>query len=188
MTQLLGAAATGDQSAFGEVIALAYSDLEGLTAAAMYDMFGDWIGTLTLTPTDVLHEAIQRLMAQRTIAKSRNEFFATAAILIERTIVDYQRRRLAAMRGGKAGRGESLNEHDAEGGECLTEHIEALDNFKVAMEQIIEEDPIMAEVLVMRAFGKFSRAKVIELTELSPAVVDRAWKSGVARLDELLAG
>lgn len=186
MTQLLGAAATGDKAAFGEVITLAYADLEGVTAAEMYARFGGWIGSLTLTPTDVLHEALQRIMAQRKIARSRNEFFAVATILIGRTIVDYQRERLAEKRGGEAGRGGSLNGRDVPGGENLTEHIEVLESFQHAMEQITLEDPIMAEVLTLRLFGGLTKVEVMERTGLSVSVVKRVWTTSLRRLEELL--
>lgn len=191
ITALLNAAANGDDDAFGVVIGALYGDLERLTASRMRLHFGRQLDQLTLMPGDLLHEAMVRLMNERALARSRKQFFAIAATLISRVIVDYQRRRLAEKRGGRGGRGVALNagvgrEPSTPAGDETK--AELFERFQRAMDGLIADDPEAAEVLAMRAWGRFRRAQIIEMTGLSPSVVDRAWRRGCERIERELAG
>jgi RNA polymerase sigma factor (TIGR02999 family) len=59
----------------------------------------------TLQPTDLVHEAYLKLVDQRHVDwKNRAQFFAVAARLMRRVLVDHARARLAQKRGGGATR------------------------------------------------------------------------------------
>ncbi|MCC7389307.1 MAG: hypothetical protein IT431_11110 [Phycisphaerales bacterium] len=189
LTPLLQAAAAGDDQAFHLAIHVVYGDLERLTLASMLRQFGGRLDRLTLMPGDLLHEAMLRLMKERAAARSRQEFFAIAATLISQVIVDYQRRRLAAKRGGRAGRGVSLDHPDrpepARNANPAA-GLELLERLQREMDAMILDDPKAAEVLAMRAWGRFRRAEIIEMTGMNPTEVDRAWKRGCDRIERAL--
>lgn len=190
LTALLFASADGDDHAFSLVIHAVYSDLERLTLASMLRQFGGRLDRLTLMPGDLLHEAMLRLMKERAAARSRQEFFAIAATLISQVIVDYQRRRLAAKRGGRAGRGVSLDHSDRPevGRQAEPDAgLELLEKLQREMDAMIHDDPRAAEVLAMRAWGRFRRAEIIEMTGMNPTEVDRAWRRGCERIEKALA-
>ena len=56
----------------------------------------------TLQPTALVHEAFLKLVEQETEWQNRNHFFALAATLMRRILVDYARSYQADKRGGKA--------------------------------------------------------------------------------------
>ncbi|MFG0241666.1 MAG: ECF-type sigma factor [Phycisphaerales bacterium JB054] len=190
LTPLLHAAADGDDQAFNLVIHVVYSDLERLTLASMLRQFGGRLDRLTLMPGDLLHEAMLRLMKERAAARSRQEFFAISATLISEVIVDYQRRRLAAKRGGREGRGVSLNGSHAPdpagGPPAAADQTDLLGRLQREMDAMIHDDPRAAEVLAMRAWGRFRRAEIIEMTGMNPTEVDRAWRRGCERIERAL--
>lgn len=171
LTPLLHAAAAGDDQAFHLAIHVGYSDLERITLASMLRQFGVRLGRLTLMPSDLLHEAMLRLRKERAAARSRQEFFAILATLISEVIVDYQRRRLAAKGGGRGGRGVSLNgSHalDSAGPPAAADQTDLLERLQREMDAMLHDDPRAAEVLAMRAWGRFRRAEIIEMIGMNP--------------------
>jgi RNA polymerase sigma factor (TIGR02999 family) len=99
VTRLLLAWSGGDAAAIDELMPLIYAELRRL---AQRQMQRERLGH-TLQPTALVHEAYLRLIDQRQVHwQNRAQFFAVAAQVMRRIVVDYARRRRRAKRGGGA--------------------------------------------------------------------------------------
>src|SRR6266536_6232409 len=97
VTRLLVAWSRGDAKALEDLIPLVYDELRRL---AERHLSREAPGH-TLQPTAVVHEAYLRLVDQKRVTwKNRGHFFAVAAQMMRRLLVDHARRRHADKRGG----------------------------------------------------------------------------------------
>jgi RNA polymerase sigma-70 factor, ECF subfamily len=97
VTQLLLAWGSGDAAAFNELMPLVYAELRTLAGRQMQrERSGH-----TLQATALVHEAYLRLIDQRQVHwQNRAQFFAVAAQVMRRVVVDYARKRRRIKRGG----------------------------------------------------------------------------------------
>jgi RNA polymerase sigma factor (TIGR02999 family) len=97
VTQLLLAWGSGDAAAFNELMPLVYAELRTLARRQMQrERSGH-----TLQATALVHEAYLRLIDQRQVHwQNRAQFFAVAAQVMRRVVVDYARKRRRIKRGG----------------------------------------------------------------------------------------
>src|SRR6516225_1173210 len=95
ITQLLDAAAIGDQRAAAQILPLVYDELRKLAAARMA---AEALGH-TLNATALVHEAFLRLVGDQKF-DGRGHFFAAAAEAMRRVLVDRARDRNRLKRGG----------------------------------------------------------------------------------------
>ena len=99
VTELLLAWSQGDQAALDQLMPLVYEELHRL---ANRHLRRERPGH-TLQTTALVHEAYFRLIDQKKVSwQNRTQFFAVAAQLMRRILVDYARRRHYAKRGGGA--------------------------------------------------------------------------------------
>src|SRR3954454_2140083 len=97
VTGLLVRWRTGDREALDALTPLVYDELRRLAKSYLRRERPDH----TLQGTALVHEAYLRLIDQRQVEwRNRNHFFALAAELIRRILVDHARARVAAKRGG----------------------------------------------------------------------------------------
>src|SRR5512138_1269215 len=97
VTHLLQAWGDGDVQAREDLVPLVYKELRRRASAYLRRERPDH----TLQPTSLVHEAYIRLMAQRRVSwVNRAQFFALAAQLMRRILVDHARERQAAKRPG----------------------------------------------------------------------------------------
>src|SRR5581483_7852327 len=97
VTQLLAQINDGDQNAANKLVPLLYSELRRLAGSYLRSERGDH----TLQATALVNEAYLRLVNQREAQwNSRNHFFAIAAQVMRRILVDYARSHGASKRGG----------------------------------------------------------------------------------------
>ena len=94
ITRLLEAWNRGDTKARDRLIPIVYGELRRRAAAQLRHESGR-----TLQPTELVHETYLRLCAQNPGWKNREQFFALAARLMRRIIVDRARARKALKRG-----------------------------------------------------------------------------------------
>jgi len=94
ITRLLDAWNHGDAKARDLLMPIVYGELRRRAAAQLRHESGR-----TLRPTDLVHETYLRLCAQNAGWKNRAQFFAVAARLMRRIIVDRARARKALKRG-----------------------------------------------------------------------------------------
>src|SRR4051812_42845335 len=99
LTELLKAWGDGDDSALEQLMPLVYEPLRRLAHSCMR---GERAGH-TLQTTALINEAYLRLTTHRGVrAQGRAQFFALAARLMRRILVDYARARGRRKRGGHA--------------------------------------------------------------------------------------
>src|SRR5713101_2652182 len=97
ITQLLSDWSNGDKAALDKLVPMVYEELRRL---ASYYMRRERAGH-TLQTSALVNEAYLRLIDQRDVRwRDRTHFFAIAAQLMRRVLIDHARRRLYAKRGG----------------------------------------------------------------------------------------
>ncbi|HBL26569.1 MAG TPA: RNA polymerase subunit sigma-70 [Acidobacteria bacterium] len=168
ITVLLRAWESGSDQAAASLVPLLYQDLRRIAARQLR---GERCNH-TLQPTALLHEAFVRLIDQKRVHwKNRRHFFAVAAHLMRRILVDHARRRLRDKRGG----GEVVVSLDeamlVAGGPGLD--VLALDE---ALDRLAEIDPVKAEVVQLHFFAGLSVAETAVALECSTATVTRHWQ------------
>jgi RNA polymerase sigma-70 factor, ECF subfamily len=166
VTRLLQSINEGNREAVDALVPLVYSELRKLAA---HYLKSEREGH-TLQPTALVHEAFLKLVEQETAWQNRNHFFAMAASLMRRILVDYARGYKAEKRGGTA---EKVSIEDAFVfvKEKPVEMI-ALDE---ALENLAKIDARRARVVELRFFGGLQTEEIAEVLGVHPNTVLRDW-------------
>jgi RNA polymerase sigma factor (TIGR02999 family) len=174
VTQLLLAWSQGDQSALDQLIPLVHAELHRLAHRCMErERAGH-----TLQTTALVNEAYLRLIdSSRVRWQNRAHFFAVAAQLMRRILVDFARARQNLKRGGAAQR-VSLDEALVVPQEPDPDLI-ALDE---ALNTLAALDPRQARMVELRFFGGLSVEETAEVLQVSPETVHRDWRVAKAWL------
>jgi RNA polymerase sigma factor (TIGR02999 family) len=173
ISQLLRAWGRGDIQAREDLVPLVYQELRRRASAYLRRERPDH----TLQPTSLVHEAYIRLMAQTRVSwLNRAQFFALAAQLMRRILVDYARERQSAKRprGVRVTFDEGLRAVPPRDCELLM-----LDD---ALQDLARLDPRQAEIVELKYFGGLSEPEVAAVMSLSRATVTREWQSARAWL------
>jgi RNA polymerase sigma factor (TIGR02999 family) len=164
----------GDREALDALTPLVYDELRRLAKSYLRRERPDH----TLDGTALVHEAYMRLVDQRNVEwRNRNHFFALAAELIRRILVDHARARIAAKRGGanvKLSLDEALAPADEKDLNIL-----ALDDALVAL---AKADPQQSRIVELRYFAGLTIEETADVMEISPATVKRDWTTAKAFL------
>ncbi len=168
VTQLLQAWAGGDADAMKQLVPLVYRELHRL---AHRHMVRERAGN-SLQTTALVHEAYLRLAASRQVdCKNRIHFYAIAAAVMRRILVDFARTRGSRKRGGDVRR-IALDEAavvDSKPGADLVALSEALDRLAAV-------EPRQARVVELRFFGGLNQEETGEALAVSSDTVLRDWK------------
>lgn len=157
----------GDESALEKSMPLVYGELKRL---AHHYLKGERAGHVLQT-TDLVNEAYLRLIdARRVQWQNRAHFFAMAASLMRRVLVDAARKRNFQKRGGGAMQ-VSLNEALPLGHQRGSDLV-ALDD---ALQMLAEFDPRKCKVVELRFFGGLSVKETAEVLRVSQDTVMRNW-------------
>jgi RNA polymerase sigma-70 factor, ECF subfamily len=168
VTELLVAWRAGDQSALEQLMPLVHAELRRL---ARRQMSRERNGH-TLQTTALVNEAYMRLVdLSRVHWQDRGHFFAMAARLMRRILVDHARSRRFQKRGSGVCP-VPLDEAFGVASERGTDLV-ALDD---ALEQLAAVDPRKAQVIEMRFFGGLSVVETAEALSVSPETVMRDWR------------
>ena len=168
VSDLLIAWSHGDEGALEQLIPIVHSELRRL---ARRHMARERPGH-TLQPTALVNEVYLRLVDIRRMHwQNRAQFFAIAARLMRRILVDVARSRRYQKRGGGARR-VSLDAALLPAVEPATD-IVALDD---ALRTLSEMDPRKAQVVELRFFGGLSVEETAEVLRISGDTVTRDWK------------
>jgi RNA polymerase sigma-70 factor (ECF subfamily) len=180
VTQLLGDWRGGDERALEQLIPLVQPELRRL---AHHYMSRERAGH-TLQTTALLDEAYL-LLADHTkpLWQNRIHFFAAAAQLMRRIMVDHAREHHAIKRGGDALK-VTLDEA-ALVTEKRSEELLALDE---ALERLGAQDPRKVQIVELRYFGGLKVEEAAEFLKLSRRTVEREWKMAKAWLYRALSG
>ena len=174
VTQMLLDWSEGDREALDKLIPIVYSELR--LRAARY-LRRERPGH-TLQTTALIHETYLRLVDQKDVQwQNRAHFFAIAAQLMRRILVDHARQRDAAKRGGPD---LTLTLDDAMAvfaGKDV--NLMALDE---ALTRLAEIDPRQSRVVELRYFSGLSIEETAEVLAVSPATVKLDWSMAKAWL------
>jgi RNA polymerase sigma factor (TIGR02999 family) len=172
VTRLLLAWRQDDQTALEELTPLVYGELRAL--ARRY-MRGERAGH-PLQTTALVHEAYLRLVGLDLDWQGRVHFFAVAARLMRRVLVDYAREHRAAKRGG----GEhalALDEVEPADGPP----VDVVELHEV-LERLTAFDHRKSQVVELRYFGGLTIDETAEVLGVSHATVERDLKLAKAWL------
>ncbi|MCG8457101.1 MAG: sigma-70 family RNA polymerase sigma factor [Holophagales bacterium] len=179
ITRLLESWTAGDATAAERLMPLVYDELRQMAGRFMDRERGDH----TLQATALVHEAYLRLVDQRAVSwQERSQFFAMAATMMRRILVDHARGRSYAKRGGGSAR---LSIDDAgEPGQMRQLDLVALDD---ALEDLARLDRDRASMVELRYFGGLSLQETADVLGCSRATVIRQWRVARAWLYQQLA-
>ena len=166
ITRLLSALNEGNRDAVDALIPLVYAELRRLAA---YYLRGER-GGHTLQPTALVHEAFLKLVEQETPWQNRAHFFAMAASLMRRILVDYARSHKAEKRGGAAEK-IPLEEAFVFAREKPAQMI-ALDD---ALKKLAEIDPRRGRIVELKFFGGLNNEEIAEVLGVHSNTVLRDW-------------
>lgn len=174
VTQLLVDWSNGDQGALDKLMPLVHEELRRL---AHRQMRRERPGH-TLQTTALLNEAYLRLVDQKRVFwQNRAHFFAIAAQMMRRVLIDHARGRRYAKRGGGAPH-VSLDEA-AVLSEQRTASLLLLDE---ALTKLASADPQQSRVVELRYFGGLNAEETAEALNLSVDKVRREWSTAKAWL------
>lgn len=174
VTRLLAAWSDGDRSALDKLIPLVERELHQLAHRYLIRERPDH----TLQTTALVHEAYLRLVEQRRARfENRTHFFAIAARIMRRILVNHARDRAAEKRGGGV-RKVSLDDAAVLSDE-RAEELVALDE---ALDTLAELDGRKARVVELRYFGGLTVEETAEVLGVHPNTVTRDWGQAKAFL------
>lgn len=183
VTELLRAWSAGDAHACEALAPLVYAELRRQARRALRR---EGEGH-TLQPTALVHEAWLRLGDQHDARwENRTQFFAIAAQIMRRVLVDHARARRAHKRGGGV---VQVSLDDTEGAAAVSDAgragstpLDAVDVLALndALARLAVLDPQKARLVDLRYFAGLSIPEAAAALGVSPATVGREW--AVARM------
>jgi len=164
VTQILLEWRSGNEEALQQLMPVVYDELRRLAARYMRSERREH----TLQPTALVNEAYIRLVEMKVSWQDRAHFFAVAARLMRRLLVDHAR---ANHRAKREGNFAMLSLDDAaEVSSSPASNVIAVDE---ALTRLAEFDPRKSEILELRYFGGLSNEEVAEALGVSRATVQR---------------
>jgi RNA polymerase sigma factor (TIGR02999 family) len=180
ITLILSAIEQGDPHAAGKLWPIVYEELRKLASTQMArEKPGQ-----TLDATGLVHEAYLRLAGglDQPFA-NRRHFFAAAAEVMRRILVENARGKAREKRGG--GRHRDHNDLEALRAGGPAEDLLALHE---ALELFAGHDPLKAKLVELRFFGGLTLEEAAECLGISLSSADRAWRYARAWLYTAMAG
>ena len=167
VTELLLRADAGEADAVERIFPLIYDELRHLA----HRYLGHEPTGVTLTTTDLVHEAYLRLVDQTRVQLSgRAHFMAIAAIAMRRVLVDHARSHHSLKRGG------ALRRVPVDSAELTTgERAELLIALDDALGRLRALDPRQARVVECRFFGGMTEEETAEALGIGLRTVKRDW-------------
>jgi RNA polymerase sigma factor (TIGR02999 family) len=179
VTSRLKAWSAGETDALGELAALVHHELRRMARRLLA---GDRLGQ-EWQATELINESYLRLIGWQGVTwQNRAHFYATAAQMMRRVLVDAARARQSAKRGGGAGTVPL---------DAVLVPAPGADVDVVALEEALQElaaiDPRPSRVVELRFFGGFSVAETADVLGVSVRTVITDWNTARAWLRRRLA-
>lgn len=178
LTLLLQRVRAGDKKAEDELLPKVYDDLRrlALQRSRVHHHRG------SLEPTALVHELYIRLATGAPVDwKDRSHFFAVAARMMRRIVIDAARATLAQKRGGPDDV-LTLDEELAGSGPS-NDNLVALDEALTVLSGI---DPRAARVVELRFFFGFTEREIARLLDIGITTAKRDWEFARAWLESRL--
>jgi RNA polymerase sigma factor (TIGR02999 family) len=170
ITRILHEWQAGSREAFDRLIPIVYSELKTL---ASRQLAHEWRQN-RLETTAVVNEAYVKLFRQREVDwHNRGHFFAIAAQMMRRILVDHARRHLRERHGGKA-----IHVGLTEARETPAEqHVDAVEALALdrALVKLNQLDPAQVRIVELRFFAGLTVEETAAALAISPATVKREW-------------
>jgi RNA polymerase sigma factor (TIGR02999 family) len=178
ITQLLSRWEQGEPGAVESLAPLVYDQLRGIAEAFLRRERPDH----TLQPTAVVNEVFMDLLRLRRLAiNDRAHFFAFAAQLTRRVLVDSARKAKSEKRGG----GWTRIPLDAELAWLSNESAESLD-LSEALNELAEFDPSKTRAVELHYFLGCTVDETAEVLQVSKSTVERSLRFSLAWLHRRL--
>ncbi|MBP6004649.1 MAG: sigma-70 family RNA polymerase sigma factor [Pyrinomonadaceae bacterium] len=166
VTILLNQMTAGSDTAPDELLPLVYEDLRRLARAYFARENSDH----TLQATALVHEAYIRLVNWENVSwQNRAHFFAVAAEVMRKILIDHARKRNAQKRSG----GQRIILDDA----VSLPDSKDFDILKLeeALTDLEKVDPRQAKIVELRFFGGLSIEETAYILDISETTVRREW-------------
>lgn len=175
ITELLAELKHGSKDAEECLIPLVYSELRRIARRHLRNERPNH----TLQTTALVNEAYLRMSGCKDIDWSdRAHFFAIAASLMRRILVDHARSKVAQKRGGRDSP-IPLNENLQIASDQSWDSIVAIHQ---ALDRLAEIDSRQARVVELRFFSGLEIDEIAEVLDLSPRTIKRDWQFAQAWL------
>lgn len=167
VTELLSQWSKGDNSAREKLVPLVYEELRRMARQVLFERGRDQ----TLQSTALVHEAYLRLVGQTSVHwDNRVHFFAVAAQMMRRILIDHIRMQRAQKRGGES---VTLVLDEAVALPAQREvDLVALDD---ALNVLAGLDERQCRLVELRFFGGLTIEETSQALKISPATVKREW-------------
>lgn len=180
ITELLLKWSGGDKSVLDELIPLVYPELRRLARGYMRRE----AGAHTLQTSALINEAYLRLVNQKGVAwQDRAHFFAVAAQVMRRILIDHARSHGYAKRGAGAPH-VALDDVAIVTGKRAAEFV-ALDD---ALNNLAAVDERKSKIVELRFFGGLTVEEIAEVLKISSITVKREWRLAKAWLHLEISG
>jgi RNA polymerase sigma factor (TIGR02999 family) len=178
ITYLLKAWGTGDEAALARLMEYVYPELRRMARRYMKDE----VQGNTLQATALVHEVYLRLVDVTNVEwRARTQFFAIAAQMMRRILVDAARAHGSRRRGGAPSK---VNLDDS------AVLFPAPDRSILAVDEALTElsqvAPRQAKVVELRYFGGLTEEEIVAALDISPRTVRRDWNLAKAWLSREL--
>jgi RNA polymerase sigma factor (TIGR02999 family) len=174
VTQLLVAWREGDRHALNQLIPLVHDELHRIAARQMKNERRGH----TLQTTALVNEAYEKLVEHTEMQwKDRAHFFAIAAQVMRRILIDHARKRLRAKRSG--GRQKISLDEVALVSEPRAAELISLD---IALTQLATMDPMKSRIVEMKFFVGLTMEEIAEVEHVSRETIHREWRAAKAWL------
>lgn len=167
ITEILQQWSDGDENAVERLFPFVYDELRRLAR----NYLAKERSGHTLQPTALVHEAYLRLIDQnRTTWQNRIHFYAVAANMMRRILVNHARDRAAKKRGGDFQIVSLVENFNAAGKDTLD-----VVRLNEALQELEKFDARKSRVVEMRFFGGLSEKEISEVLKVSEKTVLRDW-------------
>jgi RNA polymerase sigma factor (TIGR02999 family) len=174
ITDLLLAWNEGNEESLDLLMPLVERELRRIAAAFMRREGGNH----TLQTDALVNEAYIKLIDQRQVSwKNRAHFFALAATIMRRVLLDHAKSNHRSKRGGDAIQIDLADVAIA--APSVDEDLIALDE---ALTKLAKFDPVKSRIVEMRHFGGLSVEETASVLDISPRGVMRHWNFAKAWL------
>ncbi|MEP6900531.1 MAG: sigma-70 family RNA polymerase sigma factor [Actinomycetota bacterium] len=173
-TQLLKDAQTGNRQSLDDFLPLVYDELKRIAAHKLVSERANH----TLQATALVHEAYLRMIDQHSVDwQNRAHFFAIAAEMMRRILVNYAESHNAKKRGD----GKTLISLDDVNDLAAETEVDLifLDN---ALKELAEFDATQARIVELKFFGGLTNEEAAEVLGVSDSTIKREWRMARAWL------
>jgi RNA polymerase sigma-70 factor (ECF subfamily) len=170
ITRILQEWRLGNKQALDRLVPVVYDELRVLASRQLAQ---EWRHD-RLDTTAVVNEAYLKLFGQREVDwQNRGHFFAIAAQLMRRILIDHARRQLREKHGGATPH-VALREADAAANAPAIDALDAL-ALDRALQKLEQLDPEQGRIVELRFFGGLTVEETAAVVGTSPATVKREW-------------